>query len=270
MSFFRQYSTIIGGLALVLVIIVLASVPSNVLAPQATFIGTELRYATGSETQVRTKMDFGDIEHMQAFPMRFGDWIGLDFEPSEMAETLGVDLLVLRTYLNTTYYQPIHFIMMQGQDPSSFHPPPICYRALGWEIEEEGVEEVAVSDVTWASAAEPISISAKKMVAFKKSNGEVQEREVVLYYYVKGRLFENTVTMIEVSASAPVEGSYDEVLSAMKGFMGETLPYMFERGEQEGEMLAIHLARSWGGRTLMAVLVLIPLAIIIYPKVRRG
>ena len=124
MSFFRQYYLVIGSLALVLIVIVLASVPSTVLAPQATFIGTELRYAAESETQVRTKMDFGDIEHMQAFPKKFGDWLGLDFDPSETAETLGADLLVLRTYLNTTYYQPIHLIMMQSQNPSSFHPPP--------------------------------------------------------------------------------------------------------------------------------------------------
>lgn len=272
MSFYRRYSAVIGGLGLVLVIIVLVSVPSNILAPQATFIGTELRYATANEIQVRTKMDFGDVEHMQTFPKQFGDWLGLDVEPSEQAESLGADLLLLRTYLsiNPTYCPPINFVIMQGQDPTSFHPPPICYRALGWEIEEEGVEQVAIPDVTWASASEPISISVKRMIVFEESNGQVEEREVVLYFYVKGRLFEDTVTMIEVSAPAPIEGSCDEVLSAIKGFIGETVPYMFEPAdEQQGEMLAIHLAQSWGGRSLMAILVLIPLAVIIYPRLRR-
>lgn len=108
-------------------------------------------------------------------------------------------------------------------------------------------------------------------MASKGSNGEVEEREVALYYYVKGRLFEDSVTMIQVSATVPIEGSYDEVLQAMKGFMGETVPYMFEHGdEEEREMLAIHLARSWGGIVLMAVLVLIPVGIMIYPRVRRA
>ncbi|MGB2854776.1 MAG: exosortase-associated EpsI family protein [Dehalococcoidia bacterium] len=270
MSFFRRYSAVIGGLILALVIIVLVSVPSNILARQATFIGTELQYASGNEIQVRTKMDFGDIEHMQEFPKKFGDWLGLDFESSEMAESLGADFLILRKYLNTHYYQPIDFIIMQSKERSSFHAPPICYRALGWEVEEEGVEEVSVSDVTWASASPPISLDAKKLVAFKESNGEVEEREVALYFYVKGRLFEDTVTMVEVAAPAPVEGSYDEALRELKDFMGETVPYMFEPAEQEGEMLAIYLGRSWGGRGLMAILVLIPLAIIIYPMLRRG
>ena len=186
-----------------------------------------------------------------------------------MAESLGADHILLRTYLNTSYYQPIDFIVMQGQEPSSFHPPPICYQATGWEVEEEGVEEIVVSSGTWASASEPISIDAKKLVAFKESNGEVKEREVALYFYVKGRLFEDTVTMVEVTAPAPTEGSCDEALSEAKGFMAEIVPYLFEPSEQEGEMLAIYLARSWGGRVLMAVLVLIPLSIIIYPRVRR-
>ncbi len=270
MSFFRRYSRVIGGLILALVIIVLVTVPSNILARQATFIGTELHYATENEIQVRTKMDFGDIEHMQAFPKRFGAWLGLDFDSSEMAESLGADILILRTYLNTHYYQPIDFIIMQSREPSSFHPPPICYQALGWEIEEEGVAEVTVSDVTWASASGSISLDAKKMVVFKESNGEVEEREVVLYFYVKGRLFEDMITMIEVAAPAPVEGSYDEALWELSSFMGETVPYMFEPGEQEGEILAIYLARSWGGRGLMAILVLIPLAIIIWPRPRSG
>jgi len=273
MSFFRRYSAVIGGLALVLVVIVLVSVPSNILAPQATFIGTELQYATGDEIPVRTKMDFGDIEHMETFPMEFGDWLGIAVEPSEQVESLGADLILLRTYLSTnpTYYPPINFVIMQGKEPSSFHPPPICYRALGWKIEEEAVEEVAIPDVTWASASEPISISVKRMAVYKELDGRVEEREVVLYFYVKGGLFEDTVTMIEATAPAPIEGPYDEVLGVLKGFVSETVPYMFEPGhEQGGEMLAMSLARSWGGISLMVILVLIPLAVIIYPRVRRG
>lgn len=271
MSFFSRYSVVIGGLILLLVIVVLVSVPSDILSQQATFIATELQYAAENETRVQTRIDLGDAEHMEAFPMRFGDWLGLDFSPSGLEETLGADVILLRTYLNTGYYQPVHLAVVQGKEPSSFHPPPICYRAVGWDIEEEEVEEVPVSDVTWTSASEPISISAKKLVASKGSNGEVEEREVALYYYVKGRLFEDTVTMIQVSATVPIEGSYDEVLQAMKGFMGETVPYMFEHGdEEEREMLAIHLARSWGGIVLMAVLVLIPVGIMIYPRIRRA
>lgn len=270
MGFFTRYSVVIGGLALVLVVTVLVSVPSDILALQATFIGTELQYGTESETRVLTKMDFGKAEHMRAFPKRFGDWLGLDFEPSDVAVRLGADVLLVRTYLNTSYYQAINFVIMQAREPSSFHPPPICYRASGWEVEEECVEVIPLSGAAWTRASEPTSISAKKLVAVKTANGEVDEREVALYFYVKGGLFEDTVTMVQVYAAAPLRGSYAEVLESMRGFLDETVPYMFELGdEEEGEVLAIHLARSWGGRVLMGILVLIPLVIMAYPRVRR-
>ncbi len=269
MDFFKRYSIVIGGLALILVIVVLVSVPSDVLSQQATFIGTELEHSTERETRVLTKMDLGDAEHMKAFPKQFGNWLGLDYAPSAAAETLGADVILLRTYLNTARYQPIHLAVVQADEPSSFHPPPICYRAGGWEIEEEGVEEVLVSDVTWAGSPEPISIAAKRLVASKGSDAEVEEREVVLYYYVKGSLFEDTVTMVQVSASAPVDGPYDEALEAVRGFVGETIPYLFQPDEDKGEMLAVYLAGSWGGIALMAILLLIPVGIMIYPRTRR-
>ncbi len=271
MSFLSRYSLIIAGLSLVLIVIVLVSVPSDILALQATFIGTELQYASESETRVRTRMDFGDVEHMKTFPKRFGNWLGLDFGSSVIAETLGADLLLLRTYLNTEYYQPVNFVIMQSREPTSFHPPPICYRASGWNIQEEGMEDVTVLDASWATASEPVSISAKRLVADRVSNGETEEVHVVLYFYVKGRLFEDAITLVEVSATAPTEGSYDGVVQELKGFMAETVPYMFEPDdEEEGEVLAIHLARSWGGRTLMGVLAMIPLAIVTYPRMKRS
>jgi hypothetical protein len=269
MNFFRQYSIIIGVLALILVIILLVLVPSTILAPQATFIGTDLQRASQGETQVRTRMDFGDIEHLQTFPKNFGSWIGLDFDPSDMAEALGADFLVLRTYLNTTYYQPVHFVIMQSQEPSSFHPPPVCYKAANWKIEEEAVEAITVEDINWAGTTGTVSINVKKMVVSRESVEGDKEREIVLYYYVKGKLFENKVTMIEASASIPAEGPYEGILVAVKDFLGETVPYMFEHVAVEKEILAVHLARSWGGWVIMVILILIPLAIIIYPRIRR-
>jgi hypothetical protein len=270
MSFYKRYSIIIGGLALLLVIIVLVSVPSDILSQQATFIGTELQHATENETRVLTKMNLGDAEHMKDFPKRFGNWMGLDFGSSDQLVNLGADIILLRIYLNTAYYQPIHLAIVQSREPSSFHPPPICYKASGWEIEEEGTVEVPVPDLNWASASEPIYISAKKLVALKRGNEEVVDREVALYYYVKGNLFEDTVTMVQVTATAPMEGSYDIELGELKGFMGETVPLIFEPGDQqEGEMLAIHLSKSGAGIAIMAACLLIAVGLMIYPKVTR-
>ncbi len=136
---------------------------------------------------------------------------------------------------------------------------------------EESTEQVLVPDVSWSAAAEPVSITAKRLVAVKTSDGEVEEREVALYFYVKGRMFEDTVTMVQAFAEVETVGSDDDVLSELKGFLGEVVPLMFgPDDEYDDTTLGVHLSRSWGGRALMGALVLVPLAIMIVPRVRRS
>ena len=75
--------------------------------------------------------------------------------------------------------------------------------------------------------------------------------------------------MIRVSALAPIDMSYDGILSLSKDFTGEVVPYLFEFYEEKEEVVAAHLAKSGTGWLLMAVSVIIPLAVIIYPRRRR-
>jgi hypothetical protein len=271
MAFLRRYSLVVGGLVLVIVAIVLVTVPGDVLALQATFISSELHRAADSETRVRTKLDLGDAEHMNSIPKNLDMWVGLDFGSSEVAEQLGAELVLLRTYLYTGRYLPVHFIVVQSGDPTSFHAPPTCYRACGWNIEEEGLEEIPVTDASWTAGADPVSLHARKLVVSKPSSEEGTDREVVLYFYVKGRLFEDKVTMVEATADVSSSGSYDDTLQATGALLGEMLPYMFEPEEdQGGDILAARLAGSWGGIVLMVVLVLGPVALMVYPRIRRG
>ena len=75
--------------------------------------------------------------------------------------------------------------------------------------------------------------------------------------------------MVRVSALVPIDMSYDGILSLTKDFMGEVVPLLFEFYEEKEEILAAHLTKSGPGWLLMTVLVIIPLAIIIYPRWRR-
>ena len=274
MSSFKNYSLIIGLFVLALIIVALLSPMDVILARQATFIGTDLHRASDNETPVRTKMDIGDVEHMEAFPKKFGSWIGLNYDSSEDAERLEAEFLLLRTYLNMEFYQPVNFMVIQSKDTSTFHPPPVCYRSAGWEIEEEGMVEIPISHMAWANEMAVDSngelanpIRAKKLLAAKRSNGIIEERELALYFYVKGGMFENKVTMFEVTLAAPLDGPYDDKLSVAKYFMGDTIPYMFEPAEEE-ERLATYLTQSKSGILLMTILFLIPIGIIIVPRVK--
>ena len=103
-TFLEDYSRIIGFILLVILICLLLSTPSAILARGITTIGTELSHAAGDETPVRAKMDFGSNEHMQAFPKQIGDWNGSDYNTTGVAESLGADVMLLRAYTHPELY----------------------------------------------------------------------------------------------------------------------------------------------------------------------
>jgi len=279
----EDYTTIIGTLALVFVVIILLSTPSMLLAKQVSMIDTELSHASGHETSVRVKMDFGSNAHVQALPTTIGEWQNVgSCNKSQLAEQLGADVMLLRGYRRQGSYQPVFLLIIQSNNRSSFHPPIVCYQAVGYKIEEETTEEIRVSNTTWAESPwypnveleEPGifngSISAKKLVIAKESDGKVTKRKVVLYFYVKDNpVFTDKITMIRVSAHAPINGSYEEALNLTKDFMGEVVPYMFEVRKEE-EIIAVQLARSGiGGWLIIGALVSVPVGIIVCPRIKR-
>ena len=282
-SFLEEYSGLIGLVWLTFVIIILFSSPSLLLAKSITTIDTELSHASGDETPVRTMMDFGSNEHMRAFPHVIADWKGTDYSTARVAESLGADVMLMRAYTNPKSYQPVFFLIMQSNNRSSFHPPIVCYPALGYTIEGEGKERIPVHNASWVE--KPLyatweekyknfngTILAKKLVVVKESkeDGKVTERRVVLYFYVKDNpIASDTVTMVRVSALAPLEGSYDKTLNLTKELMGDTIPCMFEL-QPEDPVLIVRLASgSIIGKVVVVMLFLPPLALLFYPRIKK-
>lgn len=287
-SFFEEYSRFIGLISLVFVIIILFSSPSLLLGKSITTIDTELSHASGDATPVRARMDFGSNEHMRAFPHLISNWNGADYNTTRVAESLGADVMLSRTYINPKFYQSVYFLIVQSENRSSFHPPIVCYPALGYKIEGEGKERIAVHDVSWVekplftvpeSRKEEFSgfngtISVKRLVVTKESGGRVTERRVVLYFYVKGNPLasaaSDTVTMVRASALVPLGASYDEILDMTKEFMGESVPHLFEF-RPEGDIIIVSLVKlGIVGWFLTVVLLGLPLLVILYPKLRKG
>lgn len=280
--FFEEYHKVIGVLLLTFVIILLFSTPSMIFAKSFTTIGTELSHASSDETLVRAKIDFGSNEHMRAFPKEIGNWWGTDYDTKGLAKRLGADVLLMRAYSNPDFYQPVFFLVMQSYNRSSFHPPIVCYPALGYTIVEEGKEEIQVQDVSWVE--DPLytkpwnktgistnrTLSVKKLVVVKESpDGTVTERRVVLYYYVKEKPVSNTVTMIRISALAPLDGSYDAILEICEQFMLDTLPYMFEAQKKDPTVISMLFAKGPVTGTIVIILaLLVPFAIMFYPQIR--
>lgn len=177
MRFFEEYARVIGFLLLTFVIILLFSSPSMLMAKSITTIGTELSYASGTETPVRTLVDFRNNEQMRAFPRQIGEWRSSEYNTTKIEEQLGADTLLMRAYLRPHLYQPVFFLILQSRNRSSFHPPPVCYAALGYSIEEEGSEEIVVQNLSWVQGrwrseqevAFNGTIAVKKLIVAKKS-----------------------------------------------------------------------------------------------------
>ena len=273
MSFIRRYAVIIGLLILACVIVLLLSAPGPVFSSGVTFIDTELHRSSGDEAYVRTKMDFGSQEHMSGFPTEIGDWEGYDYDTKEDKDKLGADVILLRGYSSPGVYQPIFFLIMQAKTESSFHPPHICYASQGYKVQEEAKERVLLEEASWTEEPSSMWIPLARLVVTKEHEQKVIERRVVLFCYVKGNQFtSDTITMLRVEALAPIDHPYDGILNLEKDFIAQAIPYMFEPAESsEWNPLVLRLVGlGAGGYCAIAFMLIVPLAIIVYPGTRWG
>ena len=145
---------------------------------------------------------------------------------------LGADAILLRLYEPSTFSQPLFFTIVQSRTESAFHPPKVCLTAQGYGIQEEGTETVTVTDATWVRDAAAGTIPMGRLVATRSARGgEVTERRLVLFFYVKGNQFStDTITMIQVEGLVPLQGSYEGTLTEELEFISRAVPLMFEPG----------------------------------------
>jgi hypothetical protein len=271
----RRYDFVnLAGIALlVLVLILLLTSPGLVFSPVTTFIDTELYRASGTEASVRTKMDFGSQEHMSAFTREVGKWTGYDYDTTKYVELLGADIMLLRSYEPNTFSQPVFFLILQAKTESSFHPPEVCVRAQGGELQDVGDEIITITDASWIKGTTNTSIPMKKLVVIKKSkDGTPKERRIMLFCYVKGNQFySDTITMIQVEALAPLEGSYESTLNEEKNFISQAMPLMFEpaKANEWHPLVLVLTDRGIVGYLAIAAMVLVPVAIIVYASIKR-
>jgi hypothetical protein len=280
-DFFEDYAKFFGLLMLAFVIILLFSTPTMILARRVTMIGTELSHATEDELPVRTKLDLGNAEHMQAFPKQIGGWTAFDYDATKLTEQLGADVMLMRAYSHPECYQPVFFLIMQSHNRSSFHPPIVCYPALGYTIEDEGRETLTVPNASWVEdpwlstpdmrRSEEAILPVKKLMVAKSSpdTGKITERRVVLYFYVKEPPFSSdTITMVRVDTLVPADESYDGVLNISREFMSKTIPCMFEVQRPKQRLFSSLVTGSIADKLLLFMLFLTPFAVIFYPELR--
>lgn len=144
-------------------------------------------------------MDFGDKEKVQNFPNHIGNYYGVDSNTSGLTESLKADVGLMRSYRNPS--SQIFLLILQSKNRSRFHPPTVCYPALGYDIEKESSEEIVIQNESWIEGpwreAEKSKASLNLKVKKLLVNNE-KERRIVLYFYVKPQLLSDEITLTPI------------------------------------------------------------------------
>lgn len=242
-------------------------------------VSTEPGRKSGEEILAWSKCGFKSNQELLNFPRKIGEWEGYEVSEREMTrlrETLGANVFLMRTYYKQEFSSPMFLIIIQAKESSAFHPPPVCYKAGGYLVEEDkdrvriSPGHVEADGVSTAHVGGVVPM--KKLWLSKYKNGKVTERRIALYCYLRGNQFtRDTINMVRFSTLVPIEGSPDGVLKEMKDFAALTLPHLFEFfREYKSQMLFQRLAnRGPSGWFILAGSFALPVALIAYPLWRR-
>jgi hypothetical protein len=242
----RQYFLLTGiGLFTVVVLVLLVS-SDFIFSPAVTVIGSDLNKASSNQVTVTTKTDLGDPAVMAAFPYDIGKWHGSDYDTAGVAKQLGATVMLMRGYDPETFSQPMVLTIVQSKSNSSFHAPDYCFPVQGYTIQENTRENLDVTDAAWTKGPSTLTLPLNKLVLTKNNkSGQISERIVVLYFYIKGNQFySDMITMIEVQALGPRQGSYQGTLDEEKDFIGLISPLLFQPGKETGRPLISNMAQK--------------------------
>jgi hypothetical protein len=222
---------------------------------------------------VTTRTDFSDEAQMKAFPMDIGKWHGTDYDTTSTAQVLNAPVVLLRGYDPETFTQPIFLTIVQSKTSTSFHKPEVCFNDQGYKIQEDATETLTITDPEWTKHPSGLTIPLNKMIITRSAtDGDIFERRVVLFFYVKGnQLYSDAITMIQVQGLIPLTGSYAGTLNEEKTFLAQIFPLMFQPGSGvDSRPVIVSLAqRGVIGYLGIFFILLVPVVVIAFPFLRR-
>jgi hypothetical protein len=275
MNLKKKYWITSGIVILILAILILGVSPSLVFSPTITVIGTNLNKATSNQISVATRTDLNS-EQVINIPKQIGKWQGVDYDATDTLQALGANFVMMRGYEPETFTQPLFLSVVQSKTDSSFHGPEACFTDQGYQIQESASDSFSVTNQEWSKNNTVLDIPCNRLVLVKKnSENKIYERSVVLYFYVKGNQFySDDITMFEIQGLCPINSSYEGTLTEEKSFLSQIVPIIFspsdsEAGDNTRPLFVTLVERGVAGFVCVALALIIPLFLIIYPLIRQ-
>jgi len=268
----NQYKILIATLLLIGYIVLLLS-PPELLLQRGVMVDTTPYYNSPYKTWVRTRMELGDKEIINALPFNVGNWSGFSMEVKKnVFETLGADTILERAYRNTNDNNIVFFIIIRSKNISAFHNPKICYRYAGWDIVNETQISIKLNASRWCETqglldnkernveGEDVEIKVNKLLIEKD-----KKQQLILYFYLKEFILSNSPEEITLVRAETLVDDTDRSIQRTSNLLGEILPYLFIPVIDEGEPIAIQLYNTYGftGVIIESIILLLPILYIL-------
>ena len=115
MRTYTRFTRLTGFMLLAIVFIILLTPPNTIFSQDVSFIYPSLDNPKADQISVKTKMDFGDQQHVESFPYEIEHWTARDRDPEDVQETrkqLGADVLVERYYYKPGLWKGLTFMII--------------------------------------------------------------------------------------------------------------------------------------------------------------
>lgn len=268
---------LVSGLVLGLVIAgLLVTSPAAFVGQGATFIDTTGWADEGGGAPVETTGYLRSSEDLDRVPSQFGEWNMTQDKSDEpgwqnVKETFKADALISRDYVKPGLYTPVNVFVIDSQFTRVLHSLPVSYGLEGFEQNASSTVQLNVTNATWLAEDSPnqqIPVVEGTFVKTNATTGEVEERRLVHYYWVKRQAWGVTdhLTWVGTNMRVPSDGNITPHRELLANFTTSVTAQMFtpEASDVEDTVAQALVNERPLGPVLLGASVLVPVSLVGY------
>ena len=270
----RRAPFVTGLVLAILITGVLVASPASFVGRGATFIDTTSWASRGGGVPVETAAYLRSTEDLLDFPASFESWnMTSDVAASwqNVADFYDADAMISRYYAQRGLYVPIHLFIIDSKFTRVLHSLPVSYGLQGLEAVSQEDRLLDMSEAHWIDEDSPnqeVPVVEMEFVRKNATSGEVLERRLVHYFWVKREAWgvTNHMTWVGANMLVPTTGDLSPHRALLGNFTTDVIAQIFVPDASDVAPTVAHalLDDRPTGPVLLGASVLVPLALIGY------